>query len=193
VVQSFFEEVFSDSIRCHTEFITAHVSALEEVAQQITSCFQAGGKLLLFGNGGSAADAQHLAAEFVNRLVLNRPALPAIALTTDSSIITSISNDFDYNSIFARQIEALGKPGDIAWGMSTSGNSQNVIAGIKMATTRKMITIASLGNKGGKIAGIVDFPLIVPSISAQRIQEVHITMGHALCHWVEQTLFGDSD
>jgi len=178
-------------MRCSQSFIASHAAVLREAAETITRQFKAGGKLLLFGNGGSAADAQHLAAEFVNRLCLNRPALPALALTTDSSVLTSISNDFDFQSVFARQIEALGAPGDIAWGISTSGNSPNVVDALRCAADRRMITIASLGNDGGVIAPIVDYALIAPSRSPQRIQEVHIILGHAVCEWVERALFQD--
>lgn len=185
----FFQDVFEDSMRCKRDFIASHAEILQRVADVLTRQFRAGKKLLLFGNGGSAADAQHLAAEFINRLCVNRPALPAMALTTDTSVLTSISNDFDFASIFARQIEGLGEPGDIAWGISTSGNSPNVVEGLRRATRQKMITIASLGNDGGIIAPMVDYALIAPSKSAQRIQEVHITLGHALCEWVERSLF----
>jgi len=191
--QEFFQKVFAENMRCNTEFIASHSALLEKVSLLLTARFKAGSKLLLFGNGGSAADAQHLAAEFINRLVLNRQALPAVALTTDSSVITSISNDFDFDSIFSRQIEALGLKGDVAWGISTSGNSQNIVTGIKMAKSLGMITIASLGNNGGKISALADYSLIVPSVSAQRIQEVHITLGHAICEQVELSLFGNSE
>jgi len=171
------------------EFAASHAATLMDVAAMMVRQFKAGNKLLIFGNGGSAADAQHLAAEFVNRLCYSRPALPAIALTTDSSIITSISNDFDFSSIFARQIEALGRPGDMAWGISTSGNSDNVLKGLRQAARGQMITLASLGNAGGVITSIVDYPMIAPSRSAQRIQETHIILGHALCEWVERSLY----
>ncbi|MBN1878980.1 D-sedoheptulose 7-phosphate isomerase [bacterium] len=162
---------------------------LRKVAEILVEQLRTGHKILFFGNGGSAADAQHLAAEFVNRLVLNRPALPALAITTDTSILTSIANDFDFKSIFSRQIEALGVSGDIAWGISTSGNSPNVIEGFRTAHSKGMTTIASLGNLGGVIKDMVDYPMIAPSNSTQRIQEVHILLGHALCEWVERTLF----
>ncbi len=185
----FFQRVFEESIRCQTDFIATHSAHLEVVGGVLIKQLKAGHKILFFGNGGSAADAQHLAAEFVNRLVLNRPALPALALTTDTSVLTSIANDFDFKTVYSRQIEAFGAEGDIAWGLSTSGNSPNVIEGFKVARAKGMICIASLGNEGGMIKDIVDFPLIAPSRSAQRIQEVHITFGHALCEWVERTLF----
>ena len=189
VSRQYFEEVFNESMRCSKKFIASHADVLEQVSQELISAFRNGNKLLLFGNGGSAADAQHIAAEFVNRLTLNRAALPALALTTDSSVLTSIANDFEYNQIFARQVEALGQPGDIAWGMSTSGNSKNVLAALELARNQKLITLASLGNKGGKILDLVDYSMIVDSCSAQRIQEVHITLAHAICQRVEEGLF----
>jgi len=189
VNHQFFIESFRESVRCQTSFIESHATILKELADVLVRQLKAGHKILFFGNGGSAADAQHLAAEYVNRLICQRPALAALALTTDSSVITSIANDFDFIQIFSRQIEAFGAKGDIAWGMSTSGNSPNVIQGFQMARTKGLICIASLGNGGGAIREIVDYPLIVPSTSAQRIQEVHITFGHAVCEYIERTLF----
>lgn len=189
---AYYEDIFTESMRCANQFVTSHAGALETASKILVSCFQSGRKLLLLGNGGSAADAQHFAAEFVNRLTLNRAAIPAIALTTDSSVMTSIANDFDYQNIFARQIEALGKPGDIVWASSTSGNSPNVINALKVATDTGLKTIASLGNQGGQIADMVDIPLIVDSSSAQRVQEVHLIIGHAICQRVEEVLFKET-
>lgn len=185
----FFNTVFDECIRCHASFIDSHSRILETVAGVLTAQLRQGRKILFFGNGGSAADAQHLAAEFVNRLILNRTALPALALTTDSSVLTSIANDFDFQHVFSRQIEAFGQEGDIAWGISTSGNSPNVVEAFRIARSKQMILIASLGGSGGLIRNMVDYPLVVPSESVQRIQEVHITFGHALCEWVERSLF----
>jgi D-sedoheptulose 7-phosphate isomerase len=151
--------------------------------------FEAGNKLFFFGNGGSAADAQHLAAEFVNRYVMDRPPLPAIALTTDTSILTSVSNDLAFNEIFAKQLRALGKEGDVAVGISTSGSSPNIIKAFEVAKEMGMKTVALTGNDGGVIAKMVDFPLVVPSTSTPRIQEAHILIGHILCEMVEHYLF----
>jgi D-sedoheptulose 7-phosphate isomerase len=160
-----------------------------EAASLISSCLQSGGKLLLFGNGGSAADAQHLAAEFVGRFVMERAGLPALALTTDSSILTAIGNDYGFDQIFARQIQALGKPGDVAIGISTSGNSLNVIAALKEAGKRRMKTIGLAGNDGGILAKCVDIPITVAAGNTARIQECHIAIGHLFCELVEMELF----
>jgi D-sedoheptulose 7-phosphate isomerase len=184
-----FTRIFTDCIQCQERFISHHKQILKSIAECITAQFKTGHKLLLFGNGGSAADAQHLAAEFVNRLMFNRPALPALALTTDTSVLTSIANDSDFIRVFARQIEALGSPGDVAWGISTSGNSPNVIEAFRTARHKGLICIASLGHSGGAVKDMVDYALIAPSSSAQRIQEVHITAGHAVCEWVENAVF----
>ena len=145
---------------------------------------------MLFGNGGSASDAQHIAAEFVNRYTLDRPAIAAIALNTDSSVITSISNDSSFVHVYSRQIAALGKRGDVAIGISTSGNSPNIVEGIKQAKQLNMTTIGLLGKDGGKLVRMVDNALIVPSTCTPRIQEVHIMIGHILCELVEEELFG---
>jgi D-sedoheptulose 7-phosphate isomerase len=155
----------------------------------VSHTFEAGNKLFFFGNGGSAADAQHLAAEFVNRYVMDRPPLPAIALTTDTSIITSVSNDIAFNEIFAKQLRALGKEGDVAIGISTSGNSSNIIKAFEVAKEMGMKTVALTGNDGGVLAKMADISLIVSSTSTPRIQEAHILIGHILCEMVEHDLF----
>jgi D-sedoheptulose 7-phosphate isomerase len=145
-----------------------------------------GGKLLLFGNGGSAADAQHIAAELVGRYALDRPGMPAIALTTDSSILTSVGNDYGFDSIFERQIEALAAEGDVALGISTSGNSNNVRRGLLRAKQIGRITTAALlGRTGGDIRTLVDHAIVIPADDTARIQECHITLGHILCELVE--------
>ncbi|UCE04087.1 MAG: D-sedoheptulose 7-phosphate isomerase [Candidatus Latescibacterota bacterium] len=145
-----------------------------------------GGKLLLFGNGGSAADAQHIAAELVGRYALDRPGMPAIALTTDSSILTSVGNDYGFDSIFERQIEALAAAGDVALGISTSGNSNNVKRGLLRAKRIGRITTAALlGRTGGDIRTLVDHAIVIPAHDTARIQECHITLGHILCEMVE--------
>jgi D-sedoheptulose 7-phosphate isomerase len=163
--------------------------AIVAAAQAISECLAQGGKLLFFGNGGSAADAQHLAAEFVGRFVLERRALPAIALTTDTSILTAIGNDYGFDRIFSRQIEALGAPNDIAIGISTSGNSPNVIAALKQARVQKLKTIGFAGKDGGQLRHCSDIPLVVTASNTARVQECHITIGHLLCELVEGDLF----
>ena len=156
-----------------------------EAALLISDCLAAGGKLLLFGNGGSAADAQHLAAEFVGRFVVERPGLAAIALTTDSSILTAVANDYGFERIFARQIEALARPGDVAIGISTSGNSANVLAAMKQAVNQNLKTIGLSGKDGGLLAMASDVSVTVPAANTARIQECHIAIGHIWCELVE--------
>ena len=156
-----------------------------EAALLISDCLAAGGKLLLFGNGGSAADAQHLAAEFVGRFVVERPGLAAIALTTDSSILTAVANDYGFERIFARQIEALARPGDVAIGISTSGNSANVLAAMKQAANQNLKTIGLSGKDGGLLARASDVSVTVPAANTARIQECHIAIGHIWCELVE--------
>ncbi|MGE5752239.1 MAG: SIS domain-containing protein [Deltaproteobacteria bacterium] len=163
-------------------------SVILEAAQAIAHAFKTGRKVLLFGNGGSAADAQHIAAEFMNRFQIERPPLPAIALTTDTSILTSISNDYAFDEVFSKQVRALGKKGDIAIGISTSGNSVNVVKAFRAAKKMGMVTIA-LTAEGGKIASNADIALAVPSKNTPRIQEAHITIGHILCDLTDTLLF----
>jgi D-sedoheptulose 7-phosphate isomerase len=165
------------------------MSNLLAVIKLISHTFERGNKLFFFGNGGSAADAQHLAAEFVNRYIMERPPLPAIALTTDTSILTSVSNDLAFHEIFSKQLRALGKEGDVTIGITTSGNSPNIIKAFEVAKEMGMKTVALTGNDGGAVAKMVDFPLIVPSSSTPRIQETHILIGHILCEMVEHYLF----
>jgi len=163
-----------------------------KAATLIVSCLQAGNKLLLFGNGGSAADAQHLAAEFVGRFAIERAGLPAIALTTDSSILTAVGNDFGFEQVFSRQIEALGRPNDVAIGISTSGNSANVLAGLKQASKQNLKTIGLTGKDWGAVAKGVDLSITVACANTARVQECHITIGHILCELVETELFDKS-
>jgi D-sedoheptulose 7-phosphate isomerase len=186
-------KTFKESSRVKDTFINENLSKLVNVIDALTAALKAGNKILLFGNGGSAADAQHIAAEFVNRFVIERPPLPAIALTTDTSIITSIGNDYDFSEIFSKQIRAIGQPGDVAWGISTSGNSANVLKGLEMAKKMGLITVAFTGKDGGDIAKIVDFSIHVSSSSTARIQETHITAGHAICELVDIKLFQKPD
>jgi|ERR1035437_7637165 D-sedoheptulose 7-phosphate isomerase len=186
-------KIFKESIRVKEAFVNENLSKLVNVVEAVTSALKAGSKILIFGNGGSAADAQHIAAEFVNRFVIERPPLPAIALTTDTSVITSIGNDYDFSEIFSKQIRAIGLPGDIAWGISTSGNSANVLKGLEVAKKMGLVTIAFTGKDGGDIAKIADLSINVSSSVTARIQEVHITAGHAICDLVDIKLFQKPD
>jgi len=180
---------FKESGEVKTRFLKENLSQLLDAIKLIVHAFEGGNKLFFFGNGGSAADAQHLAAEFINRYVMDRPPLPAIALTTDTSILTSVSNDFTFNEIFAKQLRALGKEGDVAVAISTSGNSSNVIKAIEVAKEMRMKTVALTGNDGGVLAKKADISLNVSSTSTPRIQETHILIGHILCEMVEHHLF----
>lgn len=158
---------------------------IENAINEIIKCFSTGNKIIIFGNGGSAADAQHIVAEFIGRFQKERKSLPAIALTTDSSIITSLANDYSYDVVFSRQCESLVSKGDVVFGISTSGNSKNVEEGIKMAKKMGAVTIGLLGNNGGTISNIVDIPIIVESTNTARIQEVHRVIYHIICGIVE--------
>ncbi|MDO9124226.1 MAG: D-sedoheptulose 7-phosphate isomerase [Deltaproteobacteria bacterium] len=188
-MENIIQKRFKESAEVKNRFLKENLSRLLDVIKLISHCFEAGNKLFFFGNGGSAADAQHLAAEFVNRYIMDRPPLPAIALTTDTSILTSISNDFSFSEVFAKQLKALGKEGDVAVGISTSGTSPNIIKAFEVAKEMGMKTIALTGNDGGSLVKIADVSLIVPSSSTPRIQEVHILIGHILCEPVEHYLF----
>lgn len=190
----------SEAITLHLEE-SAHVkrlvithcrASIEKAIQLLTTTLQNSNKILLCGNGGSAADAQHIAAEFVVRLShdLERPALPAMALTTDTSILTAGSNDLGYEQVFARQVEALGQPGDVLIGITTSGNSANIVKALATAKEKGMKTIALLGKDGGECKNLTDIAIIVPSINTQYIQEAHITIGHILVELAEKSLFG---
>ena len=180
---------FKESSEVKTRFLKENLPKLLDLIKLIAQTFEAGNKIFFFGNGGSAADAQHLAAEFVNRYVMDRPPLPAIALTTDTSILTSISNDFAFNEIFAKQLRAIGKEGDVAIGISTSGNSSNVVKAFEVAKEMGIKTVALSGNDGGVLAKMADVSLVVSSTSTPRIQETHILIGHILCEMVEHQLF----
>jgi D-sedoheptulose 7-phosphate isomerase len=167
----------------------AMVSTLAQVSRVIVGALQEGKKILVFGNGGSAADAQHLAAEFVGRFVFDRPALPALALSVNTSCVTAIGNDYGFDLVFSRQIEALAQKGDVAIGISTSGNSANVLRGISTSRKLGLRTIALTGCTGGKLKNKVDFCLCAPSNETPRIQECHTLMGHIISELVEQTIF----
>ena len=183
-------QAFEESIRVKQGFLRENLDTLVIAIDALVAAFRSGHKLLLFGNGGSAADAQHIAAEFVNRFLMERPPLPAIALTTDSSVLTSIGNDYSYHEIFAKQIKALGRPGDVALAISTSGNSLNILAAIDACKTFKITTIGLTGGSGGKMVGKVDFLLkATDGQNSPRIQETHILVGHVICDIVDQKLY----
>lgn len=185
------------------KIISQHQDALEvlkklshkikDIALLCQKALENGNKIIFFGNGGSAADSQHLAAEFVGRFQRNRKPLASLALSVNNSILTAVANDFGFQEVFSRQISCLGKPGDIAFGISTSGNSPNVLAALGEAKKNKMHTVAFLGKDGGKIAGYVDLPLIISVDQTPRIQEVHILAGHIICELVEQALITEND
>jgi D-sedoheptulose 7-phosphate isomerase len=176
-----------DSVRLHREFFAAEAEKVLEAGRLLSSALAAGGKLLIFGNGGSAADSQHFAAELVNRYRLDRPALPAIALTTDTSILTSIANDSDYSCVFSRQIEALGVQGDVAVAISTSGSSPNVLKGVETARARGLRTLGLSGRDGGKLASLAELCLTVPHRETARIQEIHALLVHLFCDMIERS------
>jgi D-sedoheptulose 7-phosphate isomerase len=166
--------------------------AIAEAAQTIINAYQAGNKLLLIGNGGSAADAQHIATEFVGRFLKVRKALAAIALTTDTSILTAVSNDQGFETVFSRQIEALAQEGDVLLAMTTSGASPNILKAMETARAKGMKIIVLTGEKGKTLKGKGDVVIIVPSAKTPRIQEAHITIGHIICYLVEKELFGEA-
>jgi D-sedoheptulose 7-phosphate isomerase len=183
-------KILEDSLSVKRQTIDHYRKRIIEAADRLAECIVAGNKILIFGNGGSAADSQHIAAELVNRFKIERPPLAAIALTTDTSILTSVGNDYDFEQLFAKQVAALGRQGDIAWGISTSGNSPNVVAAINKARQMGLYTLAMTG-RGGKMAGIADLVLPVDSDDTPRIQETQITVAHILCDLVDRILFPD--
>jgi D-sedoheptulose 7-phosphate isomerase len=182
------------SVAAKQAFVEKQTDRLILLVEWLVETFRGGGKLLIFGNGGSAADAQHMAAEFVNRFKINRRPLPALALTTDTSVLTSIGNDFGFDLIFAKQIEALGRPNDLALAISTSGTSPNIIKGVEAAAAIGMRTAALTGGNrrpGGDLAAMVDLLLNVPADSTPHIQETHLWLEHMICELVEKEMFGD--
>ncbi len=184
-MKEFVIKAFDDSAEIKRRFVRDHADKIVQVAQLMGRAFQAGHKVLLFGNGGSATDAAHIAAEFVGRYKRERAPLPAIALATDIAAITCISNDYGFEELFARQVRAHGQRGDVALAISTSGNSPNVLKGVEVAKSLGLTTIAWTGGSGGKLAGMVDHAFVVPSALTARIQESHITLGHVLCELIE--------
>ena len=189
-MENIIRDILRESVAVKQQSIKNCMDALIQGADLITSCLTSGHKLLIFGNGGSAADAQHIAAEFVNRFQIERPPLAAIALTTDTSILTSIGNDYHFDEIFTKQVQALGKKDDIAWGISTSGKSKNVVSAIDTAQKIGLHTIGMTG-RGGALATSADIVLTVESGSTARIQETHIVLGHILCDLVDRILFAE--
>ena len=181
-----------ESISVKTELGRAAAQQIAEAATAIVACLRAGGKLIVFGNGGSASDAQHMVAELVGRYAVKRQALAAIALTTNSSSLTAIANDFGFEEIFARQLEALAKPQDVVLAISTSGNSPNVLRALETAKTLGLKKIGLTGNDGGKLRDLVDISVIVPSTSTPRIQEAHTLVIHILCGIVENSFVHDT-
>jgi len=182
-------KIFKESSQLKDIFLNENLGRMVNVIEAITGALKAGNKILIFGNGGSAADAQHLAAEFINRFVIERPPLPAIALSADTSVITGIGNDYGFSEIFSKQIRALGQVGDVAWGISASGKSPNVLKGLEVAGKMGLITVGLTGRDGGDIARMVDYSLNVPSSSTPRIQEVHIAIGNVICEMIDFKLF----
>ncbi|PIE61412.1 MAG: phosphoheptose isomerase [Desulfobacterales bacterium] len=189
-MKTLIQSALEDSIRAKELFFKTHTHLVMDCARAMADTLASGGKILLFGNGGSAADCQHLAAEFVNRFQIERPPLAAIALTCDTSIITSIGNDYSYEQIFLKQVQALGKPGDIALGISTSGNSPNVVVAAQAAKEMGLCLVGFSG-PGGQLKEISDIAFCVDSLVTARIQEVHILLGHILCDLTERILFHD--
>ena len=181
--------IVADSLETKRRFFEEHAGQVQQAAEMIAETFKSGGKLLVFGNGGSAADAQHLAGELVNRFLQQRKALPAIALTTDGGVLTCIANDTGFENVFARQIEALASKGDICLAITTSGTSPNVLVACEKAREQKMKVIGLLGRDGGTVKPLCDLALIVESEDTQRIQETHNLIGHILCELVEAELF----
>ena len=179
-----------ESIEVKSDLLNQHVSSIADLSRLLIDALRAGKKLVLFGNGGSAADAQHVAAELVNRFQMDRNPLPAIALTTDTSILTSVGNDLAFDKLFSRQIRALVQKGDVAVGISTSGNSSNVINGIIAAKEKGAVTVGFTGRSGGRLKDLVDTCCHVSSESTARIQEAQITIWHALCEVIEREMFG---
>lgn len=183
-------KAFEESITVKEKFVDEkNIDKIIEVAKAIANAFNDGKKLILFGNGGSATDASHIAAEFINRFKKERPGLPAISLNTDMAVITSIANDYDFSEVFAKQLKSLADEGDIVIAISTSGNSPNILKAVDVAKKKRLTTVAFTGMKGERLASKATYAFIVPSDNTPRIQETHITLGHVLCQMVEEILF----
>ena len=186
------KDILLESIQVKEELLRTSIGKIIEITDIITDCLKKNGKVILFGNGGSASDSQHIAAELVGRFKKDRNGLAAIALTTNTSILTALANDYGYEIVFAKQIEALGEKNDVAVGISTSGKAKNVALGIKQAKKMGLKTIALTGADGGELTKLTDISLIVPSSVTARIQEAHITIGHIICELVEEAVCQDT-
>jgi len=182
------KDILLESIQVKEEILRNQIDAILQIAVLMIDCLKKGGKVIVFGNGGSASDSQHIAAELVGRFKRDRSALAGIALTTNTSIITSLANDYGYDVIFSRQVEALGKKNDVVLGISTSGKAKSVALGIKQAKKMGIKTVALSGGDGGEIIKLADVSLVVPSKVTARIQEAHITIAHIICEMIEQEL-----
>jgi D-sedoheptulose 7-phosphate isomerase len=189
-MDKYIADIFDEMRESQNRFMAEATPVLIAISTEIAQCFMNGGKLMIFGNGGSASDAQHVAAEFVNRFKMERPPLPAIALTTDSSILTSVGNDYEFDDIFLKQVSALGNENDIVWGISTSGNSENVVRALREAARNDMKIIGFTGRDGGKMKGLCDLLFQSPTDITARIQEIHIAAAHIICGLVDEIMFG---
>lgn len=189
-MKEYINDILEESIKAHREFALDNADILQKIAETVAECFGRGNKVLIMGNGGSASDALHIAGEFVGRFEMERPTLPAIALTGNTSAITAIGNDYSYDEIFEKQVAALVNPGDIVWGISTSGNSSNVIKALKRGIRDEAVTIGFAGRDGGKMAGLCDHLLVVKHNRTARIQELHILAAHIICGLVDEIMFG---
>ncbi len=191
-MRNYIASIIDESVQVHNKLRADEVQqdVLVDFSTEIAKSFISGGKLYLFGNGGSAGDSQHIAAEFVNRFVMERPPLPAIALTTDTSLLTAVGNDFTFDSIFEKQVSALVSSNDIVWGFSTSGNSENVIRGLTKASKTGARVVGFTGGSGGKMKGICDNIFIADSKITARVQEIHILAAHIICGLVDEIMFG---
>jgi D-sedoheptulose 7-phosphate isomerase len=188
-LEKIIETALREGIKAHEEFVRENGAKVVLLAEKIALAFTRERKLMICGNGGSAADAQHLAAEFVNRFLLERPPLPAIALTTDTSVITSVANDYSFEEVFTKQVKAIGLEGDVLLAITTSGNSPNILSVLKAAKKMGLYSALLTGGDGGKAQKMVDLCLSVKTGSTPRIQEVHIFVGHMICHLVDHLLF----
>jgi D-sedoheptulose 7-phosphate isomerase len=186
------EQFVAESVRVKTEFFRNNADQISKTAERMASALRDGRKVLLFGNGGSAADAQHIAAEFVGRFIPDRIPLPALSLATDTSALTALGNDYGYNFVFSRQVQALGNAGDVAIGISTSGNSVSILEALDVAREKGLFTVGFTGLDGGKMNGRSDVLFCVPSKMTPRIQETHITLGHILCELIDRELFPEA-
>ena len=189
----FINSIISEHITLIRNIEKNHLLKIQTVVQWMIDALKRRNKILFAGNGGSAADAQHLSAEFIGRFRKERPALPAIALTTDTSILTAVGNDYGFEEIFARQLEGLINEGDIFYAITTSGNSENLVRAVKVCHETSCKTVALLGNDGGKLREMVDLPIIIESDNTARIQEIHGTIGHIICELVENALYGGNE